>query len=96
MDHHPDRTACFSATCTAAKQTQGLSYPTPATSAGFLSNTLFLPFRYHAGIPLRMPAHASHPCSRLKYGSFFMMREWEGCWAFAASNHARASSFSFR
>lgn len=28
MDHHPDRTACFSVTCTAAKQTQGLSYPT--------------------------------------------------------------------
>lgn len=28
MNHHPDRTACFSVTCTAAKQTQGLSYPT--------------------------------------------------------------------
>ena len=28
MDHHPDRTTCFSVTCTAAEQTQGLSYPT--------------------------------------------------------------------
>ena len=28
MNHHPDRTACFSVTCTAAKQTQALSYPT--------------------------------------------------------------------
>lgn len=28
MDHHPDRTACFSVTCTAAEQTQALSYPT--------------------------------------------------------------------
>ena len=97
MDHHPDRTACFSVTCTAAEQTQALSYPTlPGDLCLVLSNMLFLPFRYHAGIPLRMPAQASHPCSRLKYGSFFMMREWEGCWAFAASNQARASSLSFR
>lgn len=28
MNHHPDRTACFSVTCTAAEQTQALSYPT--------------------------------------------------------------------
>ena len=28
MDHHPDRTACFSVTCTAEEQTQALSYPT--------------------------------------------------------------------
>ena len=52
MNHHPDRTACFSVTCTAAEQTQALSYPTlPGDLCLVLSNMLFLPFRYHAGIP---------------------------------------------
>ena len=44
MNHHPDRTACFSVTCTAAEQTQALSYPTlPGDLCLVLSNTLFFP-----------------------------------------------------
>lgn len=45
MDHHPDRTACFSVTCTAAKQTQGLSYPTLPRRPlpGFCQTRFFFP-----------------------------------------------------